>query len=1460
MSYLTLMTKKLSLKIGALSLLTVPMLANNLVEVHIPTGVWTLIGVPGAFMEGSGTGEIKTTGQGYWWSDTNNSLHSNKIMGIDGNALQDEYNSSKHMVGFIVSTKASTDGDMNVTVSAELGNKVLDPDLPRRKMYLSTTGLATSSDINISYQSDLEGEMFYVKTVKSSGTTQHLYGYFNSAYGSANPYVLKTIKTTSDKYTFKIRDIFDMNLSDNTGKDGQSGEIYDFSYSSNISKLSSYDKLKIFRLDGSLSGWESFFSNISDSANDFDSLVAGSGYWVYFSSTSSERNGSNKGFVFGDGWINSDLYGNSTILSDKSNLGGNAQNSNGTYKTSRQSGHSLLSGSDGWRMLSFPDGYIRHSPTGLILEINTISSSGKAEYTIYDELEKEKVFVRLYSANGNTDVNATEFAKSTNMAIARAIDEGNVSKSFNIRAFSSGDGNVTLLSDKRFKIADLNSSSATDDVISKVWTINKVSISSNLTTSIVSSKYGEYGLVVTVNNDGEGNVSGSLHSAYTNKGKMSVNDTSFNLTVSGNRIKSLLSQVTTALGSNYKATILDLDLNDQNDSILIVGSSPFYVLDNTFTKVYRIDEKANRTVYFDKGDDSTETSISLTLSGDSNETKTVLTAINNALTDFDANSSTNSEINTSIFVTTINPDYRNFDIKEDGTGNIFTKVYSSDPLALGSVTKVYSIDDLAKADISKSVVSLEYPKAFPSNPFGAGSLDFNISLDGVFVKTSTDCSTFALAVNNNTSIPSAYVNCSYDEDSYKDKLTVSGYFLSFDLNSSLLSSDVTEINSSGGVALQNVKTLTDDLTYMPIYTPDYPTSDGVLYLMRENGYLAKSILTAVNSGSSVSWRYLDLTVPADEWLSESFDYNLFSTEIENGYFVRIAQQTKSDIKVDASIGLEFIQHYNNNETNGNFATAGAVDNLFNASLSATVSNSNNEESTTVTANIHGKEYRMIGSGSFYTLNFNQDDLQNINLDDQNITVKAYDEFGNSGSDEVEFDILPPAKPVLEFFDGKTLFIGSASNDITGFNIYKSGIDDRIATDPSNNNWVKYLTASNDYKTCVGSCDGYYGNSVDEFYIRTVTPSSPKTIGMNLYQGITFLNYSIYSSATTQDQKESAWSFAFSDSLNKLYPMNIVSKALLANINTNYEDYNFSIENNLTHKEVNITYANLRWYIDGASTTVTTNDPTSKYLICYQGWWFVSSSTTTVDQNTSKACNIDLNVTYWSSSTTSNNEDRNTTVDYQYDKIGTEIDHSDNNTTLKFMLYNICADAPDFDTNNSDWRVVAVDGNPEMGSNFRASDIAFIPDWFSIYKNASVLEVNETNNTYDNKPYIYNSSCKYSTSATNDNGVILTHDNNSSYDHSYIRIAYDTVSTSSVSSDIPVIRKLSLDTNCNPSYLATIQFAKSEFVGDKKTLLIDINHSKLYKTTFDDLYDSSECFVLTNYLTTNELNQTIEKKK
>jgi len=190
-----------------------------------------------------------------------------------------------------------------------------------------------------------------------------------------------------------------------------------------------------------------------------------------------------------------------------------------------------------------------------------------------------------------------------------------------------------------------------------------------------------------------------------------------------------------------------------------------------------------------------------------------------------------------------------------------------------------------------------------------------------------------------------------------------------------------------------------------------------------------------------------------------------------------------------------------------------------------------------------------------------------------------------------------------------------------------------------------------------------------------------------------------------------------------------------------------------------------------------------------------------------------------------------------------------------MIYNICSASPNFDTNNSGWRVVAVDGDGNA-QNSRVSNITFISTWQPIYKNASVLTISGNDDEKsDTKPALYDSDCNLQSTATQDNGVILI-DNNTSDDWN-VTIAYDTISTTPISSGIPEERILCLTYGGSDNNFSKIQFDASKYTTQKnssltapKKLLIDINNTLMFATTFDKLYDHStdSCF---------DVNETID---
>ncbi len=1281
---------------------------NNLVEVVLPNNQWKLIGVPGAFMEGSGSTSITTGGNWYYGvrkGDQNLSGQDDvNYTKLANGGTTSSYSTSSDLVGF----RTRSSNYSSITLSSEIANVSFDSYLPIRKMYIDTDGDG-NSDTNISYQSDLEGNLFHLKTLSTTSVEKNYYGYFNSSYGEKNPATLQELTGTSSDYTYKIREIIDMDFTNNPGKDGQSGNIWDYDRDTHRDGLTTGDDwIKIFRLDSTNSVWESFYSQYSDSENDFTKLSSGNGYWVklYDKNEATKKHG----FILGDGNISLTTFSSNYYpLSD-----GNG--------TSRFQGHSILS--TGWNILSFPDGYIRHSPTGLILKVSNPDNS--EQFKISDEVGKEEINVTILDIDGDGTINSSEIVRSINNKIFGAIEDGNLSKNFNVRAFRY-ENNIVLFSTKKFRVYDGNG-----DIFGEVTTVggaNPFKLSTqtygavtDLDSNGVASKYGEFSLVTTINNDGNGNTAGPLNSGNQNIGKVAINSET-PTDISGDDLSAVLSKFNNSGLSNFHYLILDLDSNEKNDSILIVNtSSPFYIKDNTFTKVYRLDDNrslqsGDPNIYINNGNDSYTT---VTLDN-GNTASDIATDLNDALTDIKTKDSGDY-----IYMTTVNSNYRNFDLKEYGTDDIFSRIVSSNSLALGSITKVYSLEQLAKGDVNKSIYIFDFNGSSVS-----GTDELNVTIDGVTSYYDIQANDNAgkicinLATQINSSVSNVFAECNTTtEGDTNAKITLTGYFNratlrvynndgELDLNISGAgcseecgnipdsnSSRFWDRNSSGGVTFSDVDTLTDDLRYFPVYSPDLPTSNFILPYIRNNGYKVKSMITAVdNQSGSISWKYLDLTTDVDDWFNQIYDFSLFSTEMERGYFAFLETASNSNMVISSNLDIQYYQHYNNDNTTRGLSQAGHVDNLFKGTLQIKVTGDEGDH-TRLVANIQNHDYQLVKNGTYYTLEISRDVLPYIAMSDSNITVTAYDEVGNMKTAQLEFNLSSPAKPVFKFMNGKYAFIGTTSSDLRAFNIYNSSIDDRYATNPNNQNFIKNLNPTNDFKTA-NNADAYYNNT---------------------------------------------------------------NSKLVPSFKINSIPYNKS--------------------------------------------------------------------------------DENVTINYDSAIVGTV--QKTNHPTYYFMIYNICADSPNFDTNNTGWRVVALDGDGNS-ANSRVSDITFINSWHGIYNNGSVLRVHN-NATTDNRPALYDLDCLYNSTASQDNGVVLI-DNNSSDDLN-ITIAYDTISQAPLTSGIPEERILCLTYGGHDNNFSKIQFDSSKYTTTKnssltapKKLLIDINNSLMFATTFDKLYQhsSDSCF-------------------
>jgi hypothetical protein len=1296
---------------------TISIFSNELVEVYLPHNQWKLIGVPGPFFEGSNSAD--TFSSTSWYEATDLNAGSRYIALTDTGGTVSICDETADVFCFSLEDSSYS----QIIMASEVNNSNINTYIPRRDMYVS---FDTGVDLNISYQADLEGNSFEIKIFEDVSTSKIYEGILNSSYNYSNPAYLTEKSGTSSTYTLDLRNdsVIDMNLTNNPGKPGQSGDIWDYEENTHRDEIDTTrdEYIQMFGLNSVVGYWEVFNSKYADSYNDFTALESGKGYWIKVNNGGIDKE---NGLILGDGNISASSYH-----------------------------HKLASG---WNLVSFPDGKLRESSTGLVISATANIGTNKT-FMIADELGIEKVHVELFKID-NTNVTTSEIVKAINNSIASAIVDGNVSADFNVRAFALNDSTGTnakflMLSDRRFILYD-----GVDDLFDEVNTTGgqyPFDVSNNLFTSIsdlpttgVMSRYGEYALLVVPPNDGAGNLAGV-------KGKVVVNsntaiDMSAETTIQGFGI-----QMATDTDID-NAIPVDFDLDGNLDSVLLVNSNEaFSIKDQTFTKVFRVDDTTHSstgTLYYNDGtEDSSFTSFSVATGDTATNIKTTF----DALTLTDMSSVVSGDY---LFITTTNDTYSNFDIKDNSEDDLITRVTSSSNDAVGTIQAVYGISDLAKNDVNKSVYSLNFGTTGGGN---TGTNDFILKIDnlettnvltGTGLKAGTLCMNLATEVNKLDAHVSAECNTSTASD-LNTTLTISGYFTQAGVkeddanitgtadNAYDYASDFTSYGI-GGSSYKDSQTLIDDLRAVAIYTPDLSTSNGVLSYIRENNFTVDKILTAINNtdGSSVSWKYIDLTTPVDSWLTGGFSYDLFEIEQERGYFAFLSENNTTTITITPDFELSFSQHYNNDNNYSGFSNAGEVQNFADGVLDVTISGDEGSN-TRVVANIQGKEYLMTEESSKYTIAIDSEDMPDLYQADSNITISAYDIYGGSASKQVELNLSAPATPVFGFFEaGKIAFLGTSSSDLRGFHIYSGDIDERYPT-PSNTDgttYVKDLTASNDYKTNTTSGTEY---CYDNTGTGAGCPTSSIPYGKTLY-----------------------------------VRSNVSGKTSIAG---NY----------------------------GTSGTAKVCGYTSSSV----GHVFPNATSCTVTSTSS-------------------------------------------NPTLYFLTYNICEDAPDFDTNNTGWKFVAYDGSGTV------SNIQFLPDWYSIYKNASILSVTDTS-TVDNTPRLYDSSCEASSSnSIKDNGVVLTDANTG--DDTNITVAYDTVTSASIT-QAHAQRLGHVYIQYKNDTIAKLQYSASDYVstyngGTVKKIIFDVNNSRLFVASFDDL-NASYIYDLNDSAIKLDSNQTIVKGK
>lgn len=909
---------------------------------------------------------------------------------------------------------------------------------PVRTIYVKTAS-AGSIDFAISYKSVLEGYPIQFKIGDADQTAYQVTLDYTKTY--TTPALAEEIEGTDPVTGTSLNSI----------SDGNASNLIDYDLEDNPPKSSSWTNAdhgdakavngsitRMYTYDAEAYMWLIHDNRNADSANDFNTMTLGKGYW---------------GRVDVDGSGNDNVNGEEEaglVLGDSSNLD--------------TSDYASVGLAEGWNFIALNGGdesNIRDISVGMIMTLENVGAVG--EITITDSSGNHSLVITTIE---DDDVVAT--SKIINAAVVSAKALGSMPHNFHLKAFPTGVANeVLLLGNKRFTIADTTA----DDMVSFVRSLTGTNTTptgltnpsskqplgatamADLNATGVMSTYGEYAVIIEpkfatqaqgiamvgLNGDGVGSVPA--------------------LDLSGAAAALAASALYNGNG-DLKAGVVDLDMDGTDAYIIMASLSPFSIRDNTFVRAF---EYQNPAVL-----DSVIKVYGSGLGG----TATVTAGDNLAagLSDVDGIAGVEA-IDDGTKILVITKEDANFYVGET-TGDNFQVTTSSSDVMKGAVAKVYSTDFIAKLE-GHNIVIIDIVE---ETSHAAEEVTFNY--DTVYVATDTGtaivtgeaCAVVGVCTNAEEFAffealvegieadfvakgITATVSHNYNiaggapngADIANAKVTIIG--------SDVIDAQAVYTNPIGAPAeatpvagaedigyiddeYADSGDLTTDLKYNNIYSPDYAMT-GPMYIMNDNNMTLRGIVSGTTdlSDGSIAWESLDLTRNPSEWYSTQL-YDLFETEANAAYWVNLESTTPAALTLDSNSTTYTYMHH--------FDTTGGDDtiNSLAADISVTIGGLNAADayaSSRATATVDGETIELTRTASTTTftgsLNSHEANIRSNNA--FNIIINAADGFGNSETFEItDFDFTQPLKPVVTEING-TIHIDAneTDTDVNGFYVY-----------------------------------------------------------------------------------------------------------------------------------------------------------------------------------------------------------------------------------------------------------------------------------------------------------------------------------------------------------------------------------------------------------------------------------------
>ena len=1080
--------------------------------------------------------------------------------------------------GYLLSVQAVDDTGMSELKVAAQILQAFEATEPVRSMYIKIN--SNNPNVKIDYKASMEGQtlelMMNGVTTLYEVTIDQDHTYANAAIAKES-----VSSASSNPFLSNIEDVLDYNFLNNP---------LDARYYSKSDHLETSNDMDdngvaaesaiFYHFDSISQQWKVWNKKFSGSANDFTEFSKGDAYWGQIdtddtdpNNDSAESNVTASGLILGSS-------GRSTPTAD------------------------VYAGklAPGWNMLAIDDSQpiIRYASTGLVATM--VANDGNI--TITDSSGQHDVKIELL---GSTDT-ISEQATKINVAIESAKLKHEIPISVNIKAFRTSATEIVIISDAKFTLtdeADYNNISTVKtlagrepynaeglDGLAGTNAITDLNTSATDENKYVTSAYGEYALIIdllvsdmvdnglitgttdsnrtaadldaiaaaTAGNNGGDTFSakikfGTEDRAYTPIALHATDDTTPDEASAKIEIEkhALFDSATSPTDAYGKALAIDTNGNGKNDKFLLASTVPFYIKDNTFTRVFDENNASNdgereftisgtrvKTVVPDKGDSTLDTAKDIRAVADGttgtgvyadyNDTK--LIAVSTTLSTFDLKD------------------------QEDGQYEFFTADTDSSYLAKGAVAGVYSLDAVSQLPVVQNKFWVD-GFVFDSNTSkdnnttiffdgDQGAADYNASMLSWDVNVSDDDNvtayfdTFVERINTKLQIlkKHAYAYHTYESgnNNAASLLTTDIVIVGLDINGSTIVVTETDgthtaVDHNNSLAVAKTATeaatpaaetlgiswggLVSDLKTNAIYTPNF-SAYGPLYTFKDAGYDVRSILKATTkfSDETIAWDGIDLTRDESDWFKNN-EFNLFNANLNSGYWVYLEDISNNGLVINDASYTPTYTYYFDNKVGDEYSTK----NIINGGQFTVEIKGFAGEISKAFLTVGGEEIPLERNGisDNYTADFMKYSLASFNEGSSgpiSFNVRATDGKGTylTASDKVAFDytapeLITPDLPTintLKFSDMDT-----NTSDIAKFHVYREYIPELASSRASANTDTSRFVGSYDATSGlaeVNICKGLTFGDVDNLRVVGVdgTGSNAGEIGFaNVSNAIQF---------------------------------------------------------------------------------------------------------------------------------------------------------------------------------------------------------------------------------------------------------------------------------------------------------------------------------------------------------------------